>query len=175
MQQDLIKISKFLSLVLRHKPEEINLTLDKNGWADVDELLKKANFDVDTLIEVVDTNDKKRFSFNEDMTKIRANQGHSINIDLQLEACQPLECLYHGTATRFIDSIKQQGLVKGKRQFVHLSATPEIATKVGSRHGVPVVLKIESMKMYNDGFKFYLSNNGVWLTNNVPINYIIFV
>lgn len=173
MQTELTNKSKFLSLVLRHKPEQIGLVLDSNGWANVDELLEKTQIDFETLQKIVDTNDKKRFAFNEDKSKIRASQGHSIqSLDLQLEEKEPPEFLYHGTALRFLESITVQGLTKQSRQHVHLSKDEETALKVGQRHGRPVVLKILSKKMFDDGHKFYLSENNVWLTDHIPTKYL---
>jgi putative RNA 2'-phosphotransferase len=179
MKNNLHKISKFLSLILRHQPQLINLTLDPQGWAEVNELMEKSKtkgqvFDLELLKEVVRTNDKQRFSFNDDFSKIRANQGHSINIDLGLEAVVPPNYLFHGTASRFVNNIRKEGLLKRSRQHVHLSVDVETATKVGSRHGVPVILKIESEKMHQEGFNFYLSKNGVWLVEEVPVEFILF-
>lgn len=179
-ETDKKRISKFLSLVLRHQPAYIHLNLDKNGWADVRELQEKAktkniHFSKEELYEIVDTNDKKRFSFNEDFSLIRANQGHSVKtVDLQLKVVNPPEVLYHGTVDKFIDSIKQTGLQKRSRQHVHLSADLETATKVGSRRGKPIILRIQSQKMYEKGFSFFLSANGVWLTDHVPVDFIKF-
>lgn len=171
------RISKFLSLILRHQPETIGLKLDENGWADVEELRersakKKVYFSLEELDEVVETNNKKRFAFNEDKTKIRASQGHSINIDLALEALQPPDFLYHGTAEANISSILEKGIEKRSRQHVHLSVDKETATKVGMRHGKPIILTIRTGKMYEDGIAFYLSANGVWLTEFVDPKYI---
>ena len=171
------KISRFLSLVLRHKPQVIGLKLDDEGWADVPELLKLINeekFDLDiaTLEHVVVTNNKKRFSFNEDKTRIRANQGHSVKVDLKFEAITPPPQLYHGTATRFTNSIFKQGLIGGSRLHVHLAADRGTAVNVGSRHGVPVVLLVNAEQMVADGHEFYQSENGVWLTNHVPVRYL---
>lgn len=171
------RISKFLSLILRHQPETIGLKLDENGWADVEELReraakKKVYFSLEELDEVVETNNKKRFAFNEDKTKIRASQGHSINIDLALEALQPPDFLYHGTAEANISSILEKGIEKRSRQHVHLSADKETATKVGMRHGKPIILTIRTGKMYEGGIAFYLSANGVWLTEFVDPKYI---
>lgn len=171
------KISKFLSLILRHQPENIDLKLDENGWANVEELRGKSAkknmcFTLDELDEVVETNNKKRFAFNEDKTMIRASQGHSIDIDLALEAQQPPDFLYHGTAETNIPSILNNGIEKKTRQHVHLSADKETATRVGMRHGKPVILTIRSGKMYEDGLSFYLSANGVWLTDFVDAKYI---
>lgn len=170
-------ISKFLSLVLRHKPETIGIILDENGWADVQELIKRSavkgvEFSVPELELIVETNDKKRFAFNEDRTKIRASQGHSIEVDLALEQKEPPEFLFHGTVEKFMDSILANGLLKQNRQHVHLSKELETAIKVGSRRGKPVILKIASGSMHEDGFTFFLSANGVWLTDSVPVKYI---
>ena len=171
------RISKFLSLVLRHAPERIELKLDEAGWANVDELLKKMatkgiKIDFDRLEHVVVTNDKKRYAFNESQTKIRASQGHSIEIDLQLIPQQPPEILYHGTATKNLSSIFEKGLIKGNRQHVHLSADKETALRVGQRHGKPVILTILSGKMHEAGIEFFLSENKVWLTDSVDRIYI---
>lgn len=179
MKEKLKNISKFLSLVLRHAPEKIQLQLDENGWANVDELITLCNkhnkkLDFVLLVEVVETNDKKRFAFNEDNTKIRANQGHSIEIDLNLKESIPVDYLYHGTVEKFIEAIKKEGLQKMSRQQVHLSKDIEIAIKVGSRRGKPIILKVNAPKMAENGFKFYLSENNVWLTDNVPAEYIEF-
>lgn len=173
------KISKFLSYVLRHHPELINLNLDENGWANVDELITRSKRDphegisFEELDEIVETNDKKRFIFNEDKTRIRANQGHSIDINLALIPQKPPEFLYHGTAQINIDSILEKGIEKRNRQHVHLSADKETATKVGMRHGKPVILTINTEKMFDDGIKFYLSENNVWLTDFVDAKYIL--
>ncbi|MGE6395647.1 RNA 2'-phosphotransferase [Chryseobacterium scophthalmum] len=172
------KTSKFLSYVLRHHPELINLNLDENGWANVDELITKSKRDsyqgltFEELDEIVETNDKKRFIFNEDKTSIRANQGHSIDINLALIPQKPPEFLYHGTAQSNIDSIFEKGIEKRNRQHVHLSQDKETATKVGMRHGKPVILTINTEKMFDDGIEFYLSENNVWLTDFVDIKYI---
>ncbi len=177
MEKDLKHISKLISLVLRHKPDAIGTTLDPNGWVPVDELIEKINksgtsLTIDTLHKVVDTNDKQRFSFNEDATKIRANQGHSIDVDLNLKPVNPPEKLYHGTADRFVDSILKDGIKKQSRQFVHLSLQTDTANSVGSRHGKPIILSIDAKLMYEDGFQFFVSENGVWLTEEVPASYI---
>lgn len=172
------QLSKFLSLVLRHKPETIGLMLDENGWADVSELLEKFNasgttLTFDELKVIVDENSKKRFAFNDDFTKIRANQGHSIEVDLKLQSKTPPAILYHGTALKNLDSIKEKGLLKGERQHVHLSDNIATATQVGSRHGKPIVLEIDTAAMLADGHVFYLSENKVWLTDFVPAKYIV--
>jgi len=172
-------VSKFLSLVLRHSPEKIGLKLDENGWADVNELIEKCTkkgnrLDAELLDYVVENNDKKRFAFNEDKTKIRASQGHSISVDLNLTETEPSEYLYHGTVGKFLENIKKEGLQKMSRQHVHLSKDRETAVKVGSRRGIPQILSIRSGQMHRDGFKFYLSENNVWLTDEVPTKYIDF-
>ncbi|MDP9958816.1 RNA 2'-phosphotransferase [Chryseobacterium lathyri] len=171
------RISKFLSLILRHQPETIQLKLDENGWAEVGELITKSakarmHFTFEDLKEVVETNNKKRFAFNEDKTMIRASQGHSIDIDLALKSVQPPDFLYHGTAEANISSILENGIEKRTRQHVHLSADKETATKVGMRHGKPVILTIRTREMYQEGLSFYLSANGVWLTDFVAAKYI---
>lgn len=179
MEKQLKHVSRLLSLVLRHQPEHIGLTLNENGWANVNELVEKINakgnnIDFAILQTVVDTNDKKRFIFNEDKTMIRANQGHSIEVELDLKEVAPPEFLYHGTVLKFLEAIKNDGLKKMSRQHVHLSKEVQTATIVASRRGVPVILTINAMVMHTEGFKFYLSENGVWLTNEVPAKYIEF-
>lgn len=178
MRSELTKQSKFLSYVLRHKPESINIKLDENGWADVSALLNACQasgqeISMERLAEIVETNDKQRFSFSKDGTRIRANQGHSLEtVDLQLKKVQPPNILYHGTVEKFLAPIQQSGLQKMNRQYVHLSATIETATSVGSRRGKPIILRVDAGKMYSEGFKFYCSENGVWLTESVPWKYI---
>ena len=176
-EKQLKKTSKFLSLVLRHRPELIGLDMDTAGWVDTRELLEKSkrkgyNLDFDTLEQVVANNNKKRFSFNDDQSRIRANQGHSVKIELGYEAVEPPEFLFHGTATRFIDSIQKQGLLKRNRHHVHLSAEEETARSVGGRHGKPVILVVQSRKMHQEGLPFFRSKNGVWLTEHVPPEFI---
>lgn len=176
-EEDKKRIGKFLSLVLRHEPQKIGLELDEQGWANVNELIEKCkkhryHFTMDQLEEIVETNNKKRYSFDEKRNKIRANQGHSIEIDLGLSPIEPPEFLYHGTATRFLSSIMKEGIVKGSRQHVHLSSDKETAEKVGSRHGKVCILTILTGKMYQDGIPFYQSENGVWLTDFVDVKYI---
>ena len=178
-EKEINNISKFLSLVLRHSPETIQLQLDKNGWATIDELIIQSHqfgkeFDFELLEEVVETNDKKRFSFNEDLTKIRANQGHSVDVELNLNEFEPNDFLYHGTVEKFIDLIKKGGLQKMNRQYVHLSKDKETAIKVGARRGKPIVLKIDAPKMFESGFKFYVSENNVCLIDEVPAKFIDF-
>lgn len=170
-------ISKFLSLVLRHQPETIGIELDENGWTEVDDLIAKANthgikFDREILNYIVETNAKKRFAFNEMFDKIRASQGHSVEIELGYTNQQPPAILYHGTGEQSVQSILKNGLEKRSRQHVHLSKDIETATKVGQRHGKPVVLNVLAEQMYKDGFHFFLSDNGVWLTDHVPVIYI---
>lgn len=177
--KDLKHISKFLSLVLRHKPEEIGIKMDSEGWVTVEELIEKCNtrnmnLDWELLEEVVFSNDKQRFTFSHDHTKIRANQGHSVEVDLKLDAVEPLEFLYHGTVQKFIDEIKAKGLQKMQRQHVHLSKDLETAIKVGSRRGKPIILKVSALEMHKDGHPFYVSQNGVWLCEQVPAQYIQF-
>jgi putative RNA 2'-phosphotransferase len=179
MNKSVVKISKFLSLVLRHQPEKIGLSLDESGWASVERLMEASRkhgveFTLEELHNIVANNDKKRFSLSEDGLWIRANQGHSIEVDLGYSPVAPPEILYHGTAERFLASIKQQGLIKGKRHHVHLSADTVTAAKVGQRHGKPIVLRVEAGRMRADGFAFYLSANGVWLTEGVPVQYLDF-
>ncbi|GFD80830.1 RNA 2'-phosphotransferase [Tenacibaculum sp. Mcav3-52] len=174
------RISKFLSLILRHQPEKIGLKLDINGWTSVEELLNKSSnngvsFTKEELDLVVKTNDKQRFSFNEDKTKIRANQGHSLkNVTIVTETKTPPPFLYHGTVAKFIPSIKENGLQKMSRQHVHLSSDVETAKKVGSRRGKPIILTVQSGVMHKKNYEFFLSENGVWLTNLVPTEFINF-
>lgn len=163
---------KYMSLLLRHSPEKENLDMDRFGWIPVKQLISRLDITMSDLEEIVEENNKQRFSFNSDKTKIRANQGHSVDIDLQLTEVKPTNTLYHGTATKFLSSIYKDGLIKGKRQHVHLSDNEKTATQVGSRHGTVYILNIDSEKMYDDGYKFYKSDNGVWLTDFVPREYI---
>ena len=172
----LTRYSKFLSKVLRHKPEAIGLQLDAHGWASVSELIAKArpriSLSSELIGQVVATNDKQRFALSEDGKRIRANQGHSIRIDIGLEPRAPPDSLYHGTATRFLASIRERGLMQGRRQHVHLSLNRETALAVGRRHGKPIVLQIDARAMHDQGILFFLSENGVWLTNHVPAGYL---
>jgi putative RNA 2'-phosphotransferase len=175
-EQQRTKISKRLSYILRHAPDSVGLILDEQGWVSVNDLVTKFGdpLSIEDLKEVVETNDKKRFAFNDDFTKIRASQGHSIEIDLAYEPTTPPDFLYHGTATRFIQSIENQGLMKGSRHHVHLSLDEVTARKVGSRHGSPIILTIKSKEMFEAGYVFYVSENDVWLTDNVPLKFIAF-
>lgn len=169
--------SKWLSCVLRHRPDEVGLTLDRHGWVEVTKLLEAARqekllLDEEKLLLIVKTNDKQRFSFSECGRKIRANRGHSIPVELSLPALTPPDVLYHGTATRFIKSIRHQGVKSMKRQHVHLSVDTRMAHDVGTRHGVPRILVIDAKSMVEAGFKFYQPIDAVWLTDQVPVKYI---
>lgn len=175
---DLKRTSVFISLILRHQPEVIGISLDRHGWANVQEMIDginktgKYSIDMPTLEEIVRTDNKQRYSFNEDKTKIRANQGHSINVDVELKENVPPEILYHGTGEKYVDSINTEGLKPKSRLYVHLSKDIDTAIKVGSRHGKPVVYKISAGEMHRQGYQFYLSENGVWLTKIVPADFI---
>lgn len=170
------EISKYIALILRHKPETIGISLDEHGWANVSELIegiaKDHDFNMDMLEEIVRTDNKQRYSFNEDHTLIRANQGHSIPVDVELEEVVPPEILFHGTGKKFVSSIDEQGLISKSRLYVHISEDIDTATKVGIRHGKPVIYKVKSGEMHRDGFIFYRSVNGVWLTKAVPVKYL---
>lgn len=170
-------LGRFMSMVLRHKPETIGITLDEYGYVDIKELINAMNkykkyIDMVTLERIVAENDKKRYSFNENHTKIRANQGHSVAVNLELDKKVPPEILYHGTAKRFLESIQKSGLQKMSRQYVHLSKDIKTAIKVGKRHGNVVVLKVYAKKMFENGYNFYLSKNDVWLCDKVPYEYL---
>ncbi len=169
--------SKFISLILRHKPETIGITLDEHGWADVDKLIagiaKTRPFDRAMLEQIVAEDEKQRYSFNGDKTLIRANQGHSIPVDVELQKAVPPESLFHGTGEKYVSSIEKQGLLPKSRLYVHLSSDYETAVKVGTRHGKAVVYRIASGQMAKDGYDFYLSANGVWLTKEVPVRYLM--
>jgi putative RNA 2'-phosphotransferase len=168
--------SKYLCLILRHKPETIGITLDAHGWANVKDLIKGVNkthkLDMEMLEEIVATDDKQRYSFNDDKTMIRANQGHSVNVDVELEEIEPPEFLWHGTGEKYVNSIKEIGLIPKSRLYVHLSEKYLTAVDVGLRHGKPKVLCVKSGQMYKEGYKFYKSKNGVWLTKIVPVEYL---
>ena len=174
--QDLTTLSKFISLILRHKPEKIGIKLDKNGWADVNKLISKISLvkfiDMPTLETIVANDSKQRYSFNQDKTKIRANQGHSINVDVELKKATPPPKLWHGSALKFANSIAKQGLIAKNRLFVHLSSDKEIAINVGKRHGEPVLYEIDCAAMIKDKFEFFISKNGVWLVDRVPRRYV---
>lgn len=176
-KSELTAISKFISLVLRHEPERIGLTLDPAGWASVDDLLAKAAgagrvVSRDCLHEIVATSDKQRFALSEDGLRIRANQGHSIEIELGLPAVAPPDVLYHGTATRFTDSILRSGLDRRDRHHVHLTQSLDTAISVGQRYGVPLVLRIDARRMAQLGHEFRRSANGVWLVAHVPPEFL---
>ena len=177
MQPRAVKVSKYLAKYLRHAPHELGLELQPGGWVPVDDLLaaaEKNGFPIsyDELVECVETNDKQRFAFDVSGELIRANQGHSVEVDLQLEEREPPEFLYHGTVERFLPSILEEGLIRGKRHHVHLSKDFETARKVGSRRGKPVILQVDAGRMHWDGHKFLLSANGVWLTDSVAPAYL---
>lgn len=173
MNKGIINLGKELAFLLRHDKEAFSKGLiDHNGWRNVSELLS-LGYTQETLDEIVETNDKKRYEYNQDKSKIRARQGHSIPVDVELKETVPPGILYHGTATRFLDSINKSGLLPKDRLYVHLSPDFETAIKVGSRHGKPTVITIDCKKMVADGHKFYLSNNGVWLTGPIKPKYFI--
>ena len=174
---NITKISRKLSLHLRHAPEQLGITLQPGGWVPVDELLKalaRHGFQVsrDDLDQVVRTNDKQRFAFDETGTRIRANQGHSVPVELGLPVTQPPAVLYHGTVEKFLPSIFKAGLKPMRRHHVHLSATVDTATKVGVRRGPPVVLLVDAARMAADGHEFRVTANGVWLADHVPVRYL---
>lgn len=178
-ERRLERLSKFISMILRHKPQVIGITLDEHGWADVDELIKGINetgeeveFSKATLETIVKTNKKQRYSVSQDKTLIRANQGHSIPVDVELEKKEPPKILYHGTGVKSVKAIQEQGLLPMERLYVHLSTDVETATNVGKRHGTPVIFKVNTEQMQKDGYDFFQSVNGVWLTKEVPAKYL---
>lgn len=178
-EKQTVRASKFMSFALRHSPESAGLRLDEAGWVEVTKLLggisrSKGRFTLDELKHVVATNEKKRFEFNDDETKIRASQGHSVKVDLQYEEQTPPELLYHGTATRFLGAIQAAGLQKMNRHHVHLSAETAMTLKVGARHGKPSLLTIKAKEMHAAGHTFWLTTNNVWLANEVPPEFIEF-
>lgn len=177
MALDPVRLSKFLSLVLRHQPEAIGLLLDAQGWVAIDDLVARAAaagtaFSRSELEQVVAASDKKRFTLSEDGQRIRAAQGHSVTVALGLTPCEPPAVLYHGTATRFVESIMAQGLKPQSRQQVHLSLDETTAVNVGRRHGKPVVLRVDAAAMHRAGLQFYVADNGVWLTDQVPPEFL---
>ncbi len=179
MDAGLVRMSKFVSKVLRHAPESVGLRLDEAGWVDVDDLLAAAGragvaLDRPTLERVVAENDKQRFALSADGLRIRASQGHSVAVELGLAPQEPPNVLFHGTADRNLDSIRQQGLIPGRRTHVHLSMDEATAVTVGRRHGRPVVLRVRAGEMHRAGHDFYRSDNGVWLTAAVPPQHIDF-
>ena len=173
----LTRTGRYISLILRHKPETIGISLDEHGWADVDELIAGVSrthpLTMELLEEIVRTDNKQRFSFNHDKTLIRANQGHSVPVDVELQELVPPEVLYHGTGRKYVESIDRQGLVPKSRLYVHLSGDTATALTVGRRHGTPVVYGVLAGRMYADGYTFYRSVNGVWLTKEVPAGYLV--
>ena len=170
-------VSKFISLILRHRPEAIGITLDEHGWADVSELIegvsKTHHLDMQTLEEIVRSDSKQRYSFSEDKRLIRANQGHSIPVDVELDRLDPPDILFHGTGKKYMNSIEKEGLLPKGRLYVHLSKDTKTAKTVGARHGTPIVYKVRSGAMARDGYEFFLSKNGVWLTKKVPVEYLV--
>lgn len=176
---DAIRTSKFLSLVLRHELQRIGLTLDGEGWADIGELIEKASaqgipLTREMVLELVATSDKQRFALDPSAERVRANQGHSIDVDLKLAPSEPPAILFHGTASASVGSIRLMGLNPGNRRYVHLSPDEATAIKVGSRHGKPVVLRVQSGRMWSGGSEFFRSANGVWLTLSVAPEFIEF-
>lgn len=168
--------SKYLSLILRHKPDIIGIQLDEHGWANVEELIdgirKTQPIDMDLLEKIVAEDEKQRYSFNVNKTLIRANQGHSIPVDVELEKKVPPAVLWHGTGEKYVLSIEEQGLIPKSRLYVHLSTDFDLAKKVGQRHGKPVIFQVDAERMQKDGYDFFLSLNGVWLTKKVPCEYL---
>ena len=176
-KKQMVRTSKFLSLVLRHQPDAAGITVDAHGWAEVGALLRGMTdagvpCDLQALREIVRTDEKQRYTFNEDGTKIRASQGHSFPVDLGLTQTDPPQVLWHGTATRFLADIMKEGLKPMSRQYVHLSPDAETAYKVGLRHGKPVILRVDAQRMAQDGMRFFRAANGVWLTDAVPPQYL---
>ena len=173
---DIKKISKYLSFILRHQPDSIGLELSDEGWADINELIektKKFQLTEELINTVVETNDKKRFLLSDDGLRIKANQGHSVKVKLELEPMTPPDVLLHGTAERFLESILREGLTKQQRHHVHLSETQKTALSVGARYGKPVLLKVDSKLMHEEGFKFFKTDNDVWLVVHVPVKYFV--
>jgi putative RNA 2'-phosphotransferase len=169
-EKDLIRKGKQLSFLLRHDTE---YSFDEHGYREVQDLVQNHGFTNDEIVELVETNDKQRYEFNDDKSKIRARQGHSVNVNVDLKETLPPDVLFHGTATRFLDSIREKGILKMSRNYVQLSEKIDTAMEVGGRHGNPVVLGVDTKTMREDGIKFYLSNNNVWLTEFVDSKYIL--
>ena len=167
---DIIRKGKRLAFLLRHDKD---YQFDEHGWREVSDLIANHGYTMELLDEIVETNNKKRYEYSEDKSKIRARQGHSVNVDVELKEVIPPDILYHGTAETTLSAIMKEGVIKGSRLHVHLSQTEETALNVGKRHGKPVVIRINAGQMNQDGIKFYLSNNGVWLTEYVSPKYII--
>lgn len=172
--EHLKQLSIFIALILRHKPETIGIQLDEHGWADTQALIEgidhtgKHTINMEILEEIVRTDSKQRYSFNANKTRIRANQGHSVPVDVELQASTPPEILFHGTAEKSVASIRQEGLLPQSRLYVHLSQDIETARKVGTRHGKPHIFRVAAGEMHRQGYAFFLSVNGVWLTKAVP-------
>jgi putative RNA 2'-phosphotransferase len=174
-----IAISRLLSVVLRHRPDKIGITLDAGGWAEIDVLLRclddhGTRLTRDHLLAIVASSDKQRFAISDDGARIRANQGHSLEVELGVPPCEPPDTLYHGTAMRFLERIRAEGLRRGERQYVHLSINEEIARLVGERHGQAIVLTVDARSMHAAGELFYLAANEVWLTDQVAPQYLQF-
>ena len=173
MKKDLKTRSKYLSLILRHNPDAGSVVLDTEGWANVKDLVHNAGFTRKELDEIVDKDNKQRYSYDETKQRIRANQGHSLSeVQIKFDEVVPPEFLYHGTVQKYVNSIMKTGLKKQTRNYLHLSKDVETATNVGARRGEPIILKIQSLKMYNDGYKFFISKNNVYLIEEVPSKYI---
>ena len=174
----LTSLGKYISYLLRHHPEDAGISLDRHGWADADALIdgvrehKYKAFTRETLDEVVRTDSKGRFTYSDDGTKIKAHHGHSVNVELELSESTPPDTLYHGTAKRFVSSIEKGGLLPQSRLYVHLSSDIETAISVGKRHGEPVIFQIDCASMVRNGFRFYRTDNGIWLTKTVPPKYL---
>ena len=171
------EISQFISLILRHRPDVIGIELDAHGWANVNEMIdgiskNYSGFSWNELKNIVETDSKQRYSFNDDHTMIRANQGHSIPVDLDLSPIKPPSVLYHGTGEKYVGSIDAQGLKHKSRQYVHLSSDIDTAISIGKRHGEPIVYEVDCEGMFDSGYEFYISANGVWLTKFVPDRYL---
>lgn len=176
-ETELVKASRKMSYALRHHPEKMHLDMDRHGWVSVEQMIESMHvyfpsFSKEDMDYVVENNDKHRFSYNEDETKIRANQGHSIDVDVQMKEMMPPDILYHGTGRKYVSSIKEKGLLPMSRLYVHLSVDPSTAYKVGSRHGTPYIFMIDAKKMHKDGYHFYISENGVWQVKHVPAEYL---
>ena len=165
----IIQKGKQLAYLLRHDTE---YNFDEHGWREVSDLIANHGYTQEMLDEIVATNNKQRFEYSEDKTKIRARQGHSVQVDVELKEMTPPDVLYHGTAVQYVDAILRGGIVKGKRLYVHLSQTEDTARNVGKRHGEPIILKVDARRMSENGIKFFLSNNGVWLTDYVDAKYV---
>ena len=172
-EDELVSSGKYLSYILRHSIDDFNYGhIDENGWMDIDYLVEAKGFTKELIDEIVLTNNKSRYEFNDNKTKIRARQGHSIPVDVELPVTSPPDTLWHGTADRFVPSIMEKGILRMSRLYVHLSPDEETARIVGRRHGKPVILRVDAGQMEADGYVFYLSANGVWLTTEVPVKYI---